>query len=92
MMYNTKVKYSGISAVTHRDGTCRHNTVTPEMNPVYYELLDQFERLTGLPVLLNTSANLQGEAICGTRDQAVEIFNRAKGIDTMVIGNKTWTR
>ena len=45
MMYNTKVKYSGIPAVTHRDGTCRHNTVTPEMNPAYYELLDQFERL-----------------------------------------------
>ena len=45
MLYNTKVKYSGIPAVTHRDGTCRHNTVTPEMNPVYYELLDEFEKL-----------------------------------------------
>jgi carbamoyltransferase len=92
MMYNSQVKYSGIPAVTHRDGTCRHNTVTPEMNPVYYELLDEFEKLTGLPVLLNTSANLQGEAICGTREQAIELYNRAKGIDTMVIGSKTWIR
>ena len=92
MLYNTKVKYSGIPAVTHRDGTCRHNTVTPEMNPVYYELLDEFEKLTGIPVLLNTSANLQGGPICGTRDQAIKLFQEAKGIDTMVIGDKTWTR
>ena len=92
MLYNTKVKYSGIPAVTHRDGTCRHNTVTPEMNPVYYELLDEFEKLTGIPVLLNTSANLQGGPICGTRDQAIKLFQEAEGIDTMVIGDKTWTR
>ena len=92
MMYNTKVKYSGLPAITHRDGTCRHNTVTPEMNPVYYELLDEFEKLTGVPVLLNTSANLQGGPICGTRDQAIKLFNEVKSIDRMVIGTKTWTR
>tara|TARA_B100000941_G_scaffold106613_1_gene74561 strand:+ start:493 stop:2019 length:1527 start_codon:yes stop_codon:yes gene_type:complete len=92
MLYNTKVKYSGLPAITHRDGTCRHNTVTPEMNPVYYELLDEFEKLTGVPVLLNTSANLQGGPICGTREQAIKLFNEAKGIDRMVIGTKTWTR
>lgn len=92
MMYNTKVKYSGIPAVTHRDGTCRHNTVTPEMNPAYYELLDEFEKLTGLPMLLNTSLNVQGEAICGTRDQAVKVFNTAKQLDQLVIGSKTWRR
>ena len=92
MLYNTKVKYSGLPAITHIDGTCRHNTVTPEMNPVYYELLDEFEKLTGVPVLLNTSANLQGGPICGTRDQAIKLFNEAKGIDKMVIGTKTWTR
>ena len=92
MMYNSQVKYSGIPAVTHRDGTCRHNTVTPEMNPVYYELLDEFEKLTGIPVLLNTSANLQGEAICGTREQAIKLFQEAEGINKMVVGSKTWTR
>ena len=92
MLYNSKVKYSGLPAITHRDGTCRHNTVTPEMNPVYYELLDEFEKLTGVPVLLNTSANLQGGPICGTREQAIKLFNEAKGIDRMVIGTKTWTR
>ena len=92
MMYNTKVKYSGIPAVTHRDGTCRHNTVTPEMNPAYYELLDQFERLTGVPVLLNTSLNLQGGPICGKREQAIKLFNEAKQLDQLVIGSKTWTR
>ena len=91
MMYNTKVKYSGLPAITHRDGTCRHNTVTPEMNPVYYELLDEFEKLTGMPVLLNTSANIQGKGICGTRNEAINIFNDTE-IDSMVIGTKTWNK
>jgi len=91
MLYNTEVKYSGIPAVTHRDGTCRHNTVTPEMNPAYYELLDEFEKLTGVPMLLNTSLNLQGGPICGTRDQAIQLFNEST-LDQLVIGSKTWRR
>ncbi len=91
MLYSSKVKYSGIPAVTHIDGTCRHNTVTPEMNPAYYELLDHFERLTGVPVLLNTSLNRMGEPIAGTRDQAIKLFNETK-MDKMVIGSKTWAR
>jgi carbamoyltransferase len=62
------------------------------MNPAYYELLDEFEKLTGLPMLLNTSLNVQGEAICGTRDQAVKVFNTAKQLDQLVIGSKTWRR
>ena len=62
------------------------------MNPAYYELLDQFERLTGVPVLLNTSLNLQGGPICGKREQAIELFNEAKQLDQLVIGSKTWTR
>ena len=91
MLYSSKVKYSGIPAVTHIDGTCRHNTVTPEINPAYYELLDEFEKLTGVPVLLNTSLNRMGEPIAGTRDQAIKLFDETN-MDKMVIGSKTWSR
>ena len=91
MLYNAQVINDNIPAVTHIDNSCRPNTVTPEMNPVYYELLDEFEKLTGVPILLNTSANLQGGPIIGTRDQAIKLFNDTE-IDTMVIGSKTWTR
>jgi carbamoyltransferase len=91
MLYNAQVKNDGIPTVTHIDNTCRPNTVTPEMNPAYYELLDEFEKLTGVPVLLNTSLNRMGEPIAGTRDQAIKLFNETQ-IDKMVIGSKTWAR
>ena len=91
MLYNAQVKNDGIPTVTHIDNTCRPNTVTPEMNPAYYELLDEFEKLTGVPVLLNTSLNRMGEPIAGTRDQAIKLFNETK-IDNMIIGSKTWSR
>ena len=91
MLYNAQVKNDGIPTVTHIDNTCRPNTVTPEMNPAYYELLDEFEKLTGVPVLLNTSLNRMGEPIAGTRDQAIKLFGETK-IDKMVIGSKTWSR
>jgi carbamoyltransferase len=61
------------------------------MNPAYYELLDEFEKLTGVPVLLNTSLNRMGEPIAGKREQAIKLFNETQ-IDKMVIGSKTWSR
>tara|TARA_X000001036_G_scaffold105863_1_gene98997 strand:- start:579 stop:2159 length:1581 start_codon:yes stop_codon:yes gene_type:complete len=91
MLYNAQVKNDDIPTVTHIDNTCRPNTVTPEINPAYYELLDHFERLTGVPVLLNTSLNRMGEPIAGTRDQAIKLFNETE-INKMVIGSKTWSR
>ena len=91
MLYNTQVINDNIPAVTHIDNSCRPNTVTPEINPAYYELLDYFERLTGVPVLLNTSLNRMGEPIAGTRDQAIKLFHETE-IDNMVIGSKTWSR
>ena len=92
MLYSSKVKYSGIPAVTHIDGTCRHNTVTYKMNPAYYKLLDHFEKLTGVPVLLNTSLNRMGEPIAGTREQAIKLFDESKKMNKLVIGSKTWSR
>ena len=73
-------------AVVHVDGTMRPQTVDDRSNPRYYRLLKAFERRTGLPVLLNTSFNIKGEAIvCSPRD-ALRTF-WSTGIDALAIGN-----
>jgi len=81
MLINSNVKYSGIPAVTHVDGTCRHQTV-PESNKIYYELLDEVEKLIDVPVVLNTSLNMRGKPICSTMDQAKQI-----PVDILCIGD-----
>lgn len=78
-------KRSSIPAVTHVDGTARVQTVNRKDNPRYWKLLDSFEKKTGVPVLLNTSFNIQEPIVC-TPDQALETFSRS-GIDALVIGN-----
>src|SRR6266849_1218955 len=52
-----------IPAIVHVDGTARVQTVREETNPVLYRLLKEFEALTGIPVLINTSFNIKGEPI-----------------------------
>jgi carbamoyltransferase len=64
----------------------RPQTVDPESNPRYYQLLKAFEARTGVPVLLNTSFNVKGEAIvCSPRD-ALRTF-WSTGIDALAIGS-----
>jgi carbamoyltransferase len=73
-------------AVVHVDGTMRPQTVDPESNPRYYRLLRAFEARTGVPVLLNTSFNVKGEAIvCSPRD-ALRTF-WSTGLDALAIGS-----
>jgi carbamoyltransferase len=73
-------------AVVHVDGTMRPQTVDPESNPRYYQLLKAFEARTGVPVLLNTSFNVKGEAIvCSPRD-ALRTF-WSTGLDALAIGS-----
>ena len=60
------VPRSDIPAVTHIDYSARVQTVTAETNPDYYDLIQAFERLTGCPVLVNTSFNVRGEPIVCT--------------------------
>ena len=85
MLFNSNVKYSGIPAVTHVDGTCRHQTV-PETNHQYYWMLEAFEQETGLPVLGNTSLNKQGKPICSTVEEALDIFKTSE-LDAICIGD-----
>ncbi len=63
-----------IPAIVHVDGTARVQTVTQEQNPKMYRLLKEFEALTGVPVLLNTSFNVKGEPIVETPEDAIACF------------------
>jgi carbamoyltransferase len=74
-----------IPAVTHVDGSGRLQTVTRETNTRYYQLISDFERLTGVPLVLNTSFNENEPIVCTPRD-AIECFNKTK-IDVLYIGN-----
>lgn len=67
-------KKQKIPAVCHVDGTARIQTINSRQHPVYYELLNEFKKLTGVPILVNTSFNTRGEPIvCSPRD-AIECF------------------
>jgi carbamoyltransferase len=76
-----------IPAIVHVDGTARVQTVDAETNPVLYRLLKEFETLTGVPVLLNTSFNVKGEPIVETPADAMYCF-LATGIDCLVLNDR----
>lgn len=76
---------SDIPAVTHIDYSARVQTVTKEVNPDYHALLSEFDRLTGCPVLVNTSFNVRGEPIVMTPLDAYRCFMRTH-IDYLVVG------
>ena len=76
---------SDIPAVTHIDYSARVQTVTRDTNLEYYELLKEFDRQTGCPVLVNTSFNVRGEPIVCTAEDAYRCFMRTH-IDTLVLG------
>ncbi|MBM3256586.1 MAG: hypothetical protein FJZ04_03935, partial [Candidatus Moranbacteria bacterium] len=75
-----------IPAVIHRDGTARVQTVSVKENPRYYKLLKEFEKLSGVPVLLNTSFNLKGEPIVCSPEDALSSFYGSE-MDVLVMGN-----
>ena len=72
--------------ITHADGTCRVNTVSPEQED-YYMLLKEYEKLTGVPVLLNTSLNNGGRPIAGRIADALELYYKTD-LDTLVVGDE----
>jgi carbamoyltransferase len=74
-----------IPAVTHVDGSARVQTVTRETNPAYHALIDHFGRLTGVPVVMNTSFNLREEPIVCAPKDAVRTFY-SSGLDALCIG------
>ena len=75
-----------LPAITHVDGTARLQTVHPDTNPRYYRLLKAFEKLSGVPVLLNTSFNVMGEPIVESPIDAIHCFF-STGLDYLVLGD-----
>lgn len=74
-----------IPAVTHIDETCRTQTVNKDTNPKYYKLIKEFGKITGIPIVLNTSYNVQEPIICSP-EEAIRTFLKTK-IDYLVINN-----
>jgi carbamoyltransferase len=79
-------KKSVIPAVTHVDGSARPQTVYKDVNPRYYELIKHFKKLTGVPVVMNTSFNLRGEPIVCSPTEAIRTF-MSSGMDALVVGS-----
>jgi carbamoyltransferase len=75
-----------VPAVAHVDGSGRLQTVDAHANPRYYRLISSFEELTGVPIVLNTSFNLNGEPIVCTPEDAVRTFYSC-GLDVVYLGD-----
>jgi carbamoyltransferase len=85
--YKFKKKWSNtLKGVAHVDNTGRVQTVTKESNIKFYKLIKEFEHITGIPVLLNTSFNLNGEPIVMSPSDAIRTFYSC-GLDILVIGD-----
>jgi carbamoyltransferase len=78
------VPRSEIPAVTHVDYSARIQTVRRETNPLYYDIIDAFNRRTGCPVIVNTSFNVRGEPMVCTPEDAHRCFMRT-GMDVLVL-------
>jgi carbamoyltransferase len=89
MLFITQVKEDKkgkVPAITHVDGTARPQTVSKQTNPLYWQVIKEFENITGVPCVLNTSFNIMGEPIVCTPPQAIRCFY-GTGIDALAIGS-----
>ncbi|MCX7714787.1 MAG: carbamoyl transferase [Clostridia bacterium] len=80
-----KEKRDIVPAITHVDGTARVHTVEQEVNPLYYKLISIFASITGVPVILNTSLNVQGQPMALEPKDALSIFY-STGMHSLAIG------
>ena len=92
MMYAVELQDKAIGelpAVTHVEGSARFQTINEETNPHYYILVKAFYKLTGVPVLLNTSLNGNGEPMVETPEEALNFFKNSN-LDMMFINGKKY--
>ena len=75
-----------IPAVTHVDGTGRLQSVNRDANPLYYQLINEFYKITGVPVIINTSMNVMGEPIVNTPKQAYQMILKTD-MDYLIMGH-----
>ena len=76
----------GIEGITHVDGTARLQTVNQDQNPFFYSIIKEYHQITGIPIVLNTSFNINGQPIVRSVYDAVLTF-LCSGIDGLLIGN-----
>ena len=87
MLFVAKIrKPKKIPAVTHVDGTGRLQSVSKDVNSLYYDLINEFYKITGVPVIINTSMNVMGEPIVNTPEQAYQMILKTD-MDYLVLGN-----
>jgi len=85
MLYTAQVKQpEKVPSITHIDGSARFQTVTEKSNKHYYNIIKAFGELTGVPVLLNTSLNGNGQPILETEEDAREFYKNSK-LNMMII-------
>ena len=75
-----------VPAVVHFDGTGRVQTVTKNSNPRFYKLIQEFDKITNVPILLNTSFNTNNVPIVNSPRDAIDTFYRC-GIDVLYMNN-----
>jgi carbamoyltransferase len=80
------IKRSVVPAVTHVDFSARLHTVNREVSPYYYAVIEEFNKLTGCPIIINTSFNVRGEPIVNSPEDAYRCFMRTN-IDYLVLEN-----
>jgi carbamoyltransferase len=88
MLYTSRVlRPNDIPAVTHVDGSARQQTVTKQDNPLFHELISNFRDVTGVPMLLNTSLNVNGQPLVETPDDATRFF-QTHAADILVLNDR----
>ena len=91
MLYVTEtIDKQKFSSITHVDGTCRIQTVGDNLN-TYKRLIDAFYKKTGIPMLLNTSMNVNGRPIASRYIDGLELISTTE-LDILVIGNEIYKR
>ena len=80
-----KERQREIAAVVHIDGTARPQIVKAESNPSYYRMLQEFEKLSGIGCVVNTSFNMHEEPIVASPEDALRAFDLG-GVDVLVMG------
>ena len=90
MLFTCQLKTDILPSITHIDGTCRVQTVGNK-NPIFRKLLDEFNRITGCPILLNTSLNIAGKPIAGYPETAIELLKNTS-LNCAVIGNNIYLK
>jgi carbamoyltransferase len=91
MLYQANVKHpKELKAITHFDKTCRIQTVESK-HSIFHELIENFKKITGVPILLNTSFNLPGKPIVGTKNNAKITFEKSQA-DVLVMGDDIYCK